>query len=339
MRKATILAVLPLLALANVACEPGLAYGDPNAVIVVAPPDWWPSIEDTVYSGLSPEVFTVRWDHTFRVTYKEPTEDLWWRFREIVLIGSQEDPWLAEALTSLPDTVSVVAPGIYEVEDLWARGQRITIVLADAGGDVWGQVAPRVPLVHEILERRYLRAAANRMFLSGRDSALADTLRAMAGFSLLLPEVYEWGVEDSVYVFRNDNPDPSELIRQFTVTWRTPAPQGLDADSLLDWRTAIAERYFPYPQVVDREGYLQGPVLSYHQAQAYEVRGVWRNPPESMWPAAGAVITRSVACPTQDRLYLVDAWLYSPSNQRDKWEYILQMDTILASFRCGTRGR
>ena len=334
MRKVILVSTLSLLALANTACEPGLAYGDANSVIVVAPPDWWPSLEDSVQIGLSPDVWTVRLDHTFRVTYKRPTDDLWYRFHEVVLIGSEGDPWLAEALATLPDTVEIYAPEIYEAEDVWARNQNVTIILVDPEGDIPYQVNFRIPTVHRILEDRFLAEAEYRMFVSGRDTALADTLLALAGFSLILPEVYDWGVEDSVYVFRNDNPDPAELIRQFTVTWRTPIPLGLTADSLLDWREAIAAEYFPYPQVVDREGIREAFPHSF-RIEIFEVRGVWSNPPGSTWPAAGAVITWAAHCPLQDRMYLVDAWLYSPSNERDKWEYMLQLETILKSFRCG----
>ena len=66
-----------------------------------------------------------------------------------------------------------------------------------------------------------------------------------------------------------------------------------------------------------------------------EVRGAWSNPPDSQWPAAGPFILWSLACPSQDRLYLIDAWLYAPG--KDKWEYILQLETIMESFRCGLR--
>ena len=42
-----------------------------------------------------------------------------------------------------------------------------------------------------------------------------------------------------------------------------------------------------------------------------------------------------VSCPEQDRTYLLDAWLYIPG--RSKYEYVLQLETILDTFVCGTR--
>ena len=35
----------------------------------------------------------------------------------------------------------------------------------------------------------------------------------------------------------------------------------------------------------------------------------------------------------QDRMYLLDAWLYAPG--KEKYEYMIQLQTILGSFRCG----
>jgi len=335
MRKALLTLALSVVALVSSACEPGLAWGDPQAVIVVAPEDWWPEMEDSVYAALSPTVWTVREDYTFRVVYREPDDtNSWWRFRELVLIGSREDPWLAEALAKVDPSVEVTAPGVYEATDVWARGQILTIILVDPNQPVTEQVFARIGQVHDAIMARFLRGAENRMFLSGRDSALVDTLQAMAGFSLLLPEVYDWGSQDSVYIFRNDNPDPSELIRHFTVAWRTPIPETLGTDSLLAWRHAVSEVYWPYPQVTDPESVRPGSLPPGFQGT--ELRGAWSNPPGSMWPAAGAFILRTVACPHQDRLYLLDAWLYAPG--KDKWEYMLQLETILDSFRCGRQG-
>jgi hypothetical protein len=240
-----------------------------------------------------------------------------------------------EALVTLPEEVTPQAPGIYEVPDVWAKGQIVTIVLVDPQGEVQEQVLSRIEEVHQNLLDRYLAGAWNRMFLSGIDSALADTLQYTAGFSLLLPQVYDWGMEDSVYVFRNDNPDPAELIRQFTVSWVTPAPLEIPVDSMLVWREGISRTHWTYPQVVDPESLRPGEFPS-ENLRGSETRGAWRNPPDSMWPAAGAFILRSVSCPHQNRLYLVDAWLYAPGE--DKWEYMLQLETILNSFKCGTQG-
>lgn len=43
-------------------------------------------------------------------------------------------------------------------------------------------------------------------------------------------------------------------------------------------------------------------------------------------------MTYTVTCDEQDRTYLIDAWLYAPG--REKYEYIIQLETIVDSFSC-----
>ncbi len=100
---------------------------------------------------------------------------------------------------------------------------------------------------------------------------------------------------------------------------------------MLAWRTELTDRYFKYPQVVDME-LAQTRRFQMGDLVLEELRAVWANPPEDQFPAGGPMITWSLPCPAQDRHYLVDAWLYAPG--KDKYEYVLQLETILSTFRC-----
>jgi len=337
MQKAILFFLISSCCLSAAACDKGLAYGDPNAVIVVTPEDWVAPLQDSVNAVLSPDVFTLRPERTFRITFQAPVGIEWQRlqkFKEEILIGSPDDPWVAPALAVLDDTVSYQVPGLVEAEDVWARDQHVIVLLVDGNQDVPSQVFPMLDQVHAILNQRFKQGVVERMFVSGVKHDLADSLSGAAGFSLLLPEVYRFSAQDSVYIFRNDNPDPSELIRQFAVTWRTPIPaEPLAVDSLMTWKEAMADEYYAYPQAVEPET-LRTRTLRMGTMSITEVRGAWSNPPESEWPAAGPFIFWSVACPEQNRLYALDAWAYAPG--KDKWEYTLQLETILESFRCGS---
>lgn len=174
------------------------------------------------------------------------------------------------------------------------------------------------------------------MFMSGRDTALADTLWRQSRFAVVVPEVYDWRQEtDSVFIFRNDNPDPSELIRQVTISWRSPIPQGFSQDDALAWRQELSDRYFSYPQIVDTT-FSSSRQLQVGDMMLDEFQASWSNPPTDLYPAAGPFVVRWIECPTQNRLYLVDAWLYAPS--KEKYQYMLQLETILDSFRCAQGG-
>ncbi|MGD2068255.1 MAG: DUF4837 family protein [Gemmatimonadota bacterium] len=324
-----------------------LAPGELNDIYVAADAGLWSQVEDTVESALQPTVLTVTEELAFQVVYTDPTAPEWGRvqsFKQILLIGTPQDPWVAPAVAEADGEPT--PPTVFQTRDVWSRNQFVTVLLLPSPDPA--AVAPRLPELSQLFERHYRRWALARMFISGRDSALADTLAREAGFSLLVPEVYRWTARDSLYVFRNDNPSPDELIRQVTVTWRTPVPGSLDslfaAGPLLAWRQALGEAAAAAAQDVDTgEGMIplqevdtsmvrSGPV-DLAGARAWEVQAIWQNPPSADWPAAGPTITRAVVCPGQDRLYLLDAWLYAPG--RDKYEYMIQLNTILDSFRCG----
>lgn len=326
-------AVVPLLSiLAFATCdEVPMAYGDVNSVIAVMSAERWEQVSDSVYDALEQTINTVRDEKRFTVTYQEPMAEYWERlrrFRQMMVVGTRSDPWVQAALDRAREPIT--ENGVHQVSDVWSRGQTVTLVLLDEG---WGiaELDPYLTEVAELLDGQFRRYAQNRMYFSGVDSALADTLEMRAGFTIALPQVYRWEVRDSVYLFRNDNPDPSELIRQVGVTWRTPAVDALDRAEVLDWRRESLEVQYNEPQMVVLEDAQERP-FEFRGHEAYELQAQWQNPPEEDWPAGGPMITRVITCDQQDRTYLLDAWLYAPG--KEKYEYMIQLETLLDSFRC-----
>jgi hypothetical protein len=327
----TTLATVLLTALLAGCGESPRAWGEVNSLIVATSDEQWEAIGEMVESAIETRVLTVRPEKTFRVTHQVPGGREWdmlQRFRQLLLVGTPDSPWMAEPLARA-DRETFNPPELFQVGDVWARGQNVTVLLLPSIG-AEGADELMAPL-HELLDEQYRQWSRSRMYMSGRDSLLADTLWNEAGFTMLLPEVYQHRIVDSLHIFRNDNPDPSELIRQVTVTWKTPLPEELDQEEVLSWRTEIADRYYVYPQVIDME-LAQTRRLQLGDLVLEEFRAVWSNPPEDMFPAGGPLIVWSVPCPAQDRHYLVDAWLYAPG--RDKYQYLLQLETILNTFRC-----
>lgn len=321
--------------LTSVACtETELALGDVSSIIVGASPELWAEVGDTVTAALQPAITTtVEREEVFQVTHENPADSAWMnlrRFRQLLLLGTPDDPWIAAALSRADEPVP--APGWTRTFDVFARNQVATVVVLPETGAA-AALADLLPELRETYLEQYRRWAHNRMFLSGPDSALADTLARTAGFRLIVPEVYRWERRDSVLIFRNDNPDPSELIRQFTVTWWTPPPDSVPRERLLAWRDTLSRTYYE-PRHVNDTTLLDAASVTVGGAPARRVQAVWRNPPEADWPAAGNFIVQTVRCAEQDRLYLIDAWLYAPG--REKFEYLYQLETILDSFRCGS---
>jgi hypothetical protein len=282
---------------------------------------------------MQPSIQTVRNEQPFRVTQQDPADAEAWgllrRFRQVLVLGVQGDPWIDEALDKSHEPVPD-PPAVVQVDNVWARGQQVSVLLLppEEQVDAVRQMAPRL---HEILDDEFRRYAMNRMFASGEDTALEDSLMTNYGFSLRLPQVYRYVVQDSVFRFRNDSPSPAELIREIVVTWQSPIPDSLPgAEELRSWREEMSRTYYVDPQVVDTT------LTSYRDIDANGLSGIeyqaaWVSPPD-IWPGGGPSITRVLRCPAEDRLYYLDAWLYAPG--RDKYEYMIQLQTLLDSFRC-----
>ena len=333
MTRLPIAATLALAAATSLACEKTGAYGDMDSIIVATSPDLWAEVQDSIYAALEPRVFTVRQERTFQVTFQDPFNTDWRNLREFkqeLLIGRSTDPWMAPALEQVK-AAELSPPQVIQTYNVWARGQNVTMLLLTPDGGA-EEVFSLLDELHELYDSQFRQFTRNRMFITGRDSALADTLIQEAGFSLIVPQVYFWDRQDSVFIFRNDNPDPSELIRQVAVTWRSPDTGDLTQEELLAWREHVAAAYYGIPQetnlqhVAEIRGTQSG-------RDVFQVQAVWENPPDYEWPAAGPFLTRTVACPEVARTYLLDAWLYAPG--RSKYEYMIQLETILDSFECG----
>ena len=323
---------LVALASAGSCDEKGISYGDANSLIAVMAPERWAEVAEPVYEALEPRITTVRDEKTFTVTYQEPYSEHWdnlRRFRQLLLVGTPSDPWMQEAIEQAPTPIT--EPGVHQIREVWARDQTATlVVLPEENGNE--ELIARLPELNALLDGQYRAYVGSRMYVSGVDSALADTLSMQAGFRVLVPHVYRWrSFGDSVYVLRNDNPDPSELIREVTVTWTSPAPVSLDAEDILAWRAQLVEEHFPVPQDLVREG-MATESFEGDGMPMTEVRAQWRNPPDVGWPAGGPTITRALTCDSQDRTYLLDGWLYAPG--KEKYEYLIQLETILDTFRC-----
>jgi hypothetical protein len=313
--------------------EKGLVYGDPNSIIAVMPSERWDEVAQSVYDAFERTIITVREEKTFTVTYQEPYGEHWVnlrRFRQMLLVGSRSDAWIQEALEEAE--VPIDGDGVHQVEDVWSRGQVITLIILP---EAWGadDLRPHLEGVADLLDEQYRMYVTSRMFVSGFDAGLADTLEVEAGFHLALPIVYRWHRADSIYVFRNDNPNPSELIREIVVTWLSPAAASLASQDALELRARLVEGYYSEPQDAVLDGMVERPLDTAGQ-EGIQVQAQWRNPPERGWPAGGPFVTRLITCEGQDRTYFLDGWLYAPG--KEKYEYLIQLEAILDSFRCGS---
>jgi hypothetical protein len=254
-RPALILLGAVILGTALAGCEKPRAQGDANVVMVAADEDFWRSVEDEFRDQLEPTILSVREERPFRVSSIDPTLDAsaWGRVQrltQIVAVGTSDDRWVADALARV-DGEPPPPPSVSRASDVWARGQVVWVVhLSPESGPE--EVSRLSATIRDELDERFRAYALRRMFISGRDSIQADSLRRELGFSLVLPDVYRYSARDSIYRFRNDNPSPTELIREVVITWESPIPEALPVrDGIEEWRIAFTRDNYNNPQLID----------------------------------------------------------------------------------------
>jgi len=316
--------------MALAACGRPAAMGEADSLILVADPELWSQLEQETYDAVETTLFTIRDEKKFYVTYvapggKELEQLLLWK--QILVFGVPGDP-LLEQVADAADRDELNPPEIFQTASVWAMGQAVTVVVLEPGREAESWRALLTELA-ELLDHQYRLWALNRMWVSGVDSALATQLDERLGFSMNVPAVYGFQFRDNdIVVIRNDNPDPSDLIRSILVQ-RRPVTDSLDAAVLFDWRASVDSAQYNVPQSLEPA---PGPgvPIAINGVQGLEVRGAWRD--ESSYPAGGLFFVRALRCP--EATYFIDAWLYSPNPRRSKWQYLMQMEEILGSFNC-----
>lgn len=316
------------LCLVLAACKAPQAYGERSSLILRVDTAVWNAYEETIEAALEPRVFTVRPERTFNLTAVHPWQPQWGQLREwqqVLVFGTADDP----VVTFLLGKANAAAEPwtAAQLDDVWARGQRVSVLVLPerVEGAPLRQALERL---HAVLDQEYRAWVRDRMYASGINDSLIGALRAR-GFTLRLPNVYQYAIQDSFFLFRNVYPDPGMLIRSLLVTWVPDGRSPPDAERLRAWRDVIDERFYRPPQDVAEDG-LRFDSVRVQGRTALEMRGVWSDRGDT--PAAGPFVARAVPCPGQNRLYYMDAWLYAPG--KDKYQYLLQLETLLASFRC-----
>ena len=328
-RPPTAVWLVPFIALIA-ACGKPSPFGEPNSLIVVAPDSLWALVDEATYEALEQTFVTTRPEKKFVVTQVDPASPdfeklrMWW---QVIVFGTPDDPLVERVAQAADIEGRPGAPSVIQAENLWARGQVVTAVVLEPGRETESWLA-QLPELYGLIDEGFRRYVRDRMFVTGPDTVIADSLQRTYGFSLTVPVVYLLTEGHDQIILRNDNPDPSELIRSVLVAWR-PAVDSLTPELAYEWRAAVDSVDYNVPQSIDLS---VGQVRRFSQDghEALEVTGTWED--ESDFPAGGPFISWLVQC--GERTYFIDAWLYAP--RRSKYMYVLQMREILDSFRCGS---
>jgi len=326
--------LVPVLA-GFAACNKPNAMGEANSLIILAPDSLWQQVEELTYEALEPVIFTTRDEKQYMVTQGDPSDpansDLL-ILRNLIVFGTDQDTLFQELAQAAGITLGDIQPGrVFQVRNHWALGQTVTAVFIRRGDEVNSWVGA-LPSVLNAIDESYRAYVLRRMYATPPDTALAADLGRRFGFSLQVPLVYDriaraTEAGDSLFIVRNDNPDPSQLIRSVLVAWR-PRVDSLTRDLALEWRSEIDGVQYNVAQRIDDT---RSSVISFDLRghEALEVTGVWQDE-RGDFPAGGPFIVWLINCPT--RTYFIDAFLYAPNEP--KYEFMLQLQQILGSFEC-----
>jgi hypothetical protein len=311
------------------------AVGDVHQIVVAVPTEIREALGDDLRSALEPQMFTSRPEAVFDVAYVDPSDPSWRRLRlvrHILLVGSADEPFVAEALGKRRHITRNTEPRLIQVVNVWAKRQTVTIALLPTDAD---RTAVRDLLTtagHTYFEQ-FAELIDARTTLTGMHTTAASRFRRDVGYTLVLPARYRHEeLEAGVFLFKDEDPSPAApVIKMITVESQEPDEFRWSAIASRAWREQLARRVNYPPQVTDT---IVSAVQGVRAGQrVIELRGRWSNPPGE-WLAAGPFITQLVECP--DRIYLIDAWLYAPASE--KYELIAQLELILSTFRCAEAG-
>lgn len=301
------------------------AQGDVSSIIVVADSALWQSIGDSVLRALEPPMFTVRSERTFDVMHVDPSDPAYGELRElrqVLAIGAATDPWVAPVLEHADEQN---ASGIVRTRDVWSRNQFATALVLPATNDA-AAALPQIDELAEFMDSTFRAYAIRRMYTSAADTLLRDSLRAAHGFSILLPNVYETlSREGNIALFQNSTQIGGDLVRSVLIASR-PGAEPPTAAAAIAWRDSLASAHYRPPQITE-----MARIDTAQVDGGVEIQGAWSGT-DPGWPTAGPFIARMIACPAQNRTFLIDTWLFAPS--RKKYEYMVQLQTILSTFEC-----
>lgn len=312
-------------------CQRHAPIGTANEIAVVASRGVWDALEQEIIATLEPRTFMVRHERILRVAYAEP-EDLvssdLRRMRRLLLVGSAEEPLITQAFAGR-DANGLTPPTVVLLPDVWAKNQIVTVALLPDTAQA-DALAPLLPRIRDAFLRQFDEHIRRGMAVIPTNEWLAERLRRVTGATLAVPQTYmPEQLDTDVFVFRQEEQGFTPVARTITIDSRARDAIDWTPEAVGRWRSELAEQANRPPHVTEPSATaLRGELAGQPTLQ---IRGVWSTPPGE-WPSAGPFTARMVEC--SERVFLIDAWLYAPVD--DKYEYMYQLDRILDTFKCPT---
>lgn len=326
-----VLACLPALpACSSSQFQKPRAFGREKEILVICNDSVWDVIREPLRARVEIEFQAVRWEPIFTVAQINQEKVVHYKeWDKIILVES------LEKMELLPDVVDeetmrkiTEGQGLFFTQpDVWARGQRVVGLAAPKEEDLDRLVRLYGERVFQSFLTMLKAEEKERMFLSGVNHALADSLAECCGFSIILPKVYTRIDPDSLppdqMLFVHMDP-----VRSVFIAWQdNPGPFDCSSERLAAFRDSLLAHVYPgmrtIPGRVDTSTVVSGGI------PRTRLFGAWENLEQI---SGGIFVGQVIDSPEQNRRYIIDCFLFSPDHRQNKYRFIYQFDQILESF-------
>ena len=224
---------------------------------------------------------------------------------------------------------------MYSKQDEFARGQEVLHLF----GETEDILTENISKNRNKLQKHFLNIEEKRMYksLSAAKEVIgvSKLIKEKPGCELKVPYGFEIAIEDGDFIWlRNFSPDVDKSI---FISWiNYTSEENFSMDSLLKLRTEVSKPYILY-KPEDPESYMLTETANFNVFReeinfkgnyAIELRGLWKI---NNYYMGGPFISYAMVDESTNRLYYIEAFLYSPGKaQRD---VMRELNTILKTFK------
>lgn len=224
---------------------------------------------------------------------------------------------------------------MYPKQDEFAKGQEVLHLFGETEEILINNISQnKFKLQKHFLEIEEKRAYRS-LYTAKEEKGISKHIENKLGCELKVPLGFEIALEDDKFIWlRNFSPDVDKSI---FISWVDYTSEEMfSLDSLLKLRTEISKPYILY-KPDDRESYLLTETdnfdviankINFKGQFAVALRGLWKI---NKYYMGGPFISYSMVDESTNRLYYIEAFLYSPGKaQRD---LMRELDTIIKTFK------
>lgn len=307
------------------------AFGREKEILVICDNEIWQKAEKDLCKKIEVPIHAVRWEPIFEIAQVEAGKVNYYKeWDKIILIESLENKKLLPQVVD-DSTLKKIGRGqglFFSQKDIWARGQRVAGLAARTDE----QLLPLIKVHGNRIFNDFLQLLEERekvrMYHSGKNLVLVDSLMECCGFSIELPQVYarirQDVLPDNELLFVHQDP-----VRSIFVTWiENPGQLDLSRKALAEMRHRMLEKI--YPDMFTHVERVDTSTVISNNIERLRVYGTWENTEEI---SGGVYTSQIIESPLQNRRYYIDCLLFSPNPRLNKYRFIFQLDRIMNSFK------